>query len=78
MSYMYGHIAVSRELESVSAHLSDNILPEHHNLLGAVLQATWVRREHCSRDLLAESFCQGMRYRRSVDKNKIKYVPVYQ
>ena len=34
--------SIGRVLDAVSAHFHDNVLPEHHDLLGAVLQSAWI------------------------------------
>ena len=36
---MHGYIPLIRELEGVAAHLGDDVLSEHSDLLGAVLES---------------------------------------
>lgn len=38
-------IVVGRKFHTVSTHLGDNVFPEDHYLLRAVLNPTWVRGE---------------------------------
>jgi len=53
---MCWYISILGKLDTVSAHLGDNVFPEYHDLLCTILQPTGITRENRPRNFPPEIF----------------------